>query len=98
MTDRRPVTAPQFFFVADSPEQEREDLRHILSQPQGRRLLRRLLGTSGVLHPSWAMDGRSTEYNEGLRAMGLWLAVKAEECEPGATARLMAESASDRTR
>jgi hypothetical protein len=85
-----------FFFVPPGEEQESDDLRVVLKLPAGRRLFRRLLTAGNVLGPSMGTEGRSTEYNEGLRAAGIWLATKIETAAPGELARLMLESGNDR--
>lgn len=90
----RSIPAGDFFFVPVSQEQEFDDLRLVLKHPAGRRLCRRLLSAGNVMGPS--MGGPGTEYNEGLRAVGLWLATKIETAAPGEVARLMLESGNDR--
>lgn len=59
-------------------------------------MFRRLLSAGNAMGPSIGKDSRSTEYNEGLRAVGLWLATKIETAVPGDVARLMQESSNDR--
>ena len=93
---KRPVVAVRFFFVPAEEPQELEDLRAVLKLPSGRRVFRRLLDAGNVFGASMAAEGRSTEYNEGLRAVGLWLANRIEIALPGEIARLLAESARDR--
>lgn len=90
------IPAGEFFYVPPSEEQELEDLRIILRLPGGRRMFRRLLAIGNVMGPSMGTDGRSTEYNEGLRAVGIWLATKIETAAPGDVARLMQESSNDK--
>lgn len=84
-----------FFFVPPSSDLEKEDFKAALRHPQTRRIFRRLLASGNVMGPSLAMDGRNTAYNEGLRAVGLWLAVKIETASPGDVAALMKESGED---
>lgn len=93
---KQAIPAGNFFFVPESEEQEREDLRAMLRLPAGRRMFRRLLSAGNVMGPSMGKDERGTEYNEGLRALGLWLATKIETAAPGDVARLMQESGNDR--
>ena len=90
------IPASDFFYVPESAEQELEDIRVLLRLPGGRRIVRRLLSAGNVLGPSMGKDSRGTEYNEGLRAVGLWLAAKIETAAPGDVARLMQESSNDR--
>ncbi len=74
-------------------DQDREDLRAMLSAPEGRRVLRRILGATSFIAPSYAPgDALATAYNEGLRAVGLWLFGEIENTAPGEFARLLLES------
>lgn len=93
---KQSVPAGDFFFVPADKDRELEDLRAVLRLPAGRRALRRLLAAGNVMGPSMGAHGPGTEYNEGLRALGLWLATKIETAAPGELARLMLESANDR--
>lgn len=90
------IPAGEFFYVPESEDQELEDLRTILRLPAGRRQFRRLLSAGNAMGPSMGKDGRSTEYNEGLRAIGIWLATKIETAVPGDVAKLMQESSNDK--
>lgn len=85
-----------FLFVPPDEQQELEDLRAVLKLPAGRRFFRRLLSAGNVLGSSMAADTRTTEYNEGLRAVGLWMAKNIETATPGGLARLILESGNDR--
>ncbi|MDL2315704.1 hypothetical protein LJC59_01285 [Desulfovibrio sp. OttesenSCG-928-A18] len=91
----RPLPMVDFFFVPPSDEQEIEDLRVMLKNPAARRMFRRLLGSGNVLGPSLGNSEANTTYNEGVRAVGLWLATKIERAAPGDLSRLMLESAMD---
>ncbi len=93
---QRSIPAGNFFFVPEDREQEREDLRAVLRLPAGRRTFRRLLAAGNVMGVSFGRDERGTEYNEGIRAVGLWLATKLEAAAPGELARLMQDSGEDR--
>jgi hypothetical protein len=84
-----------FFFVSPNEDQEKQDFLGALANENTRRVFRLLLGVSNALGPSYAQDAHSTEYNEGLRAVGLWLAAKIEKAAPGQLAALMRESADD---
>lgn len=81
-----------FFFVRQDEEQEKSDFLGALANENARRVFRLILGVSNALGPSYAQDGHSTEYNEGLRAVGLWLAAKIEKSAPGQVAALLRES------
>ena len=84
-----------FFFVNPDEEQEKQDFLGALANENTRRVFRLLLSVSNALGPSYSQEGHSTEYNEGLRAVGLWLAAKIEKAAPGQIAALMRESADD---
>ena len=84
-----------FFFVSPDEEQEKQDFLGALANENTRRVFRLLLSVSNVLGPSYAQERHSTEYNEGLRAVGLWLAAKIEKAAPGQIAALIRESADD---
>ena len=63
-------------------QQEQEDLKHLLSQPEGLRVLRRIVKQSGVLTSSYAVnDSLATAHNEGLRSVGLWLLAEVERAD-----------------
>jgi hypothetical protein len=85
-----------FFFIPASPEQEREDFRLVLKQPAARRVFRRMLAAANVMGGSRGEGEGTTDYNEGIRAVGLWLAARIEAAAPGELSRLMLESSLDR--
>ncbi|MBE6441474.1 MAG: hypothetical protein E7022_03960 [Desulfovibrio desulfuricans] len=84
-----------FFFVRPDAEQEESDFKAALGNENARRIFRLILSVSRAMGPSYARGGRSTEYNEGLRAVGLWLAAKIEKAAPGQVAALLRESGED---
>ena len=66
------------------------DMRTVIEAPEGRRVLRRILEQSNILSPSYAAgDALGTAYNEGLRAVGLWLKVEMDKSRPGSFARII---------
>ena len=66
------------------------DLRTVIEAPEGRRFLRRVLEQSNILSPSYAAgDALGTAYNEGLRAVGLWLKSEMDKARPGSFARII---------
>lgn len=68
------------------------DLLTALKSPEMRRVLRRMLQKSNLLQPSYARgDALGTAFNEGLRAMGLWLKAEIDTADPEAFARLLTE-------
>ena len=85
-----------FFFVPGDEHEDLEDLRAVLRTVSGRRVIRRLLNKSNVLGVSFGGDAASTEFNEGLRRVGIWLVEKIEAAVPGELSKLMLESSNDK--
>lgn len=83
------------FFVEPDARRLKEDMRAALTHENTRRVFRRLLAWSNVMGQSWQKDAGATAYNEGLRAVGLWLAQHIEQAQPGELAALMRESAEE---
>lgn len=54
-------------------ERQRDDLKHVMSSVQGRRLIWLLLNNAGVFSLSFTGDNASTNFNEGRRNEGLRL-------------------------
>ncbi|MBS6032230.1 MAG: hypothetical protein KIB40_03595 [Pantoea sp.] len=54
-------------------ERQRDDLIHVMSSVQGRRLIWLLLSKAGVFSLSFTGDNASTNFNEGRRSEGLRL-------------------------
>jgi hypothetical protein len=54
------------------------DLRSVMSTPEGRRFVWGLLEHCGVFGPSYASDANATSYNEGRRAVGIGLMVRCQ--------------------
>jgi hypothetical protein len=55
-----------------------EDLRHVLAEPQGRRLLWRLIDSAGTFGASYAGEPQATAFNEGRRSVGIALMLEAQ--------------------
>ncbi|UQZ90843.1 hypothetical protein C4J81_17160 [Deltaproteobacteria bacterium Smac51] len=72
-------------------ENTESDFRKLLKRPEGRRVLLLILRQSGLMAPSFSVDMHSTAYNEGLRAMGIWLKNIIDQIDPAAFARMLAE-------
>ena len=83
------------FFVEPDARRQKQDMRAALNHENSRRVFRRLLAWSNVMGQSWNRDSGAAAYNEGLRAVGLWLAQNIEEAAPGELAQLMRESAEE---
>ncbi|MEN4542892.1 hypothetical protein [Pantoea agglomerans] len=54
-------------------ERQRDDLKHVMSSVQGRRLIWLLLSNAGVFALSFTGDNAATNFNEGRRSEGLRL-------------------------
>lgn len=54
-------------------ERQRDDLKHVMSSEQGRRLIWLLLSNAGVFSLSFTGDNAATNFNEGRRSEGLRL-------------------------
>lgn len=52
-------------------ERELEDLLKVLSSPEGRRFVWRILSAAGIFRSSFAPDDRGTSFREGQRDIGL---------------------------
>lgn len=83
------------FFVEPDARRHKADMRAALRHENTRRVFRRLLAWSNVMGQSWSKDAGAAAYNEGLRAVGLWLAQQIETAAPGELAALMRESAEE---
>lgn len=83
------------FFVNPDARQQANDMQAALKHHNTRRVFRRLLAWSNVMGQSWDRDAACASYNEGLRAVGLWLAQQIEQATPGELAALMRESAEE---
>lgn len=77
----------------DKARQLLNDIETLLKLPAGRRLFLVMLEQANVLGISYAAgDPTQTAYNEGVRAVGLWLKTLIEAASPGAFPRLLLES------
>ena len=63
-------------------EQELADLHAVLNNPQGMRMVKRLLALSNAFGMSFATDPYSTAFNEGLRQVGIVILRDAQEAAP----------------
>lgn len=59
-----------------------QDFEAIAGLPEGRRLLRRMIGECGIYHDSFTGDALNSAYREGKRAVGLWLIDQFNACQP----------------
>lgn len=68
------------------------DMLTALDSPEMRRVCMRVLHKSNLLQSSYtAGDSHGTAFNEGLRAVGLWLKSEIDNADPEAFARLLSE-------
>ena len=71
--------------------QDTMDMLTALKLPEARRIFLRLLKHSNLLQASYRENALSTAYNEGLRAVGLWLKKEIDRADAEAFARLLTE-------
>ena len=72
--------------------QELEDVRCVLSTPEGKRFIARLIDHTLLLGQSYAPgDPYATAYNEGLRRVGIFIAAECQAAQPGTLAKLFTE-------
>jgi hypothetical protein len=74
-----------------SRQTEREDIKWLMKGPRGRRIIWRLLERAGVFRLSYTGDAASTNFNEGMRNMGLGLMVLINSACPEQYALMMQE-------
>ena len=67
------------------------DMLTALKVPEVRRVFLRIFAHSNILQASYRKDAMDTAYNEGLRAMGLYLKKEIDKADPEAFARLLTE-------
>lgn len=68
--------------VKDRDKQDAEDLRTVLSSPQGRRFIRGLLAECGEHRTSFHTNAIQMSFNEGQRNVGLKLKARIIQCAP----------------
>jgi hypothetical protein len=79
----------------DLRRQELEDMRFILSTPQGRRFIWRYLTRCGVFALSYSHSGSETAFNEGQRNIGLKLMAELSEADASAYVTILKENKGD---
>lgn len=72
-------------------EQDREDVRVVMSTPGGRRFLARLLERSGINRSSFTGNA-NTYFNEGQRNLGLFLQAELVDTSPDLYLTMLSES------
>lgn len=83
-TEPNPQTEAEQAKAAKRVQRDIEDLKWIMRDPRGRRLMARLLERTGTMRSSFHTSGSVMAFNEGRRDIGLFL-----------TAELLEHTASD---
>lgn len=74
-------------------KREQDDLRAVLSTPEGRRWLWRVLEATAAFRASYDPDNPiRMGFSEGRRSVGLWLLAELQHAAPEAFASLIAET------
>ena len=68
------------------------DLRKILSTPEGRRAVWNLLSEAKVFAPSFSLNSVQTAYNEGQRSSGIALLANVMEARPESFYQMFTEA------
>jgi hypothetical protein len=94
VTDEKKMTREDIA-VAER-EKQLKDLRLVLSKPEGRRLLWRLMGEGRVFHISYPATSSSNDtiFNEGKRSIGLLVLTEVMAANPAAFTQMQNEFAS----
>ena len=71
--------------------EEKDDLKKIMSLPEGKRFLWRMLSHCGVFRSSVEHSGSMTYFNEGRRDVGLYLINELHAADSMALSKLMQE-------
>ncbi len=68
------------------------DLKWLMANAQGRRVVWRLLQRAGVYTSSFSHSGSVMAFNEGRRDMGLWLLAEVSDASPSGLLKLITEN------
>lgn len=71
---------------------EQDDFRYLMSLPQGRRFVWRLLERAGVFRSSFSMNGLEMAHNEGNRNTGLFVLAEIQELCPERFTQMLKEA------
>ena len=74
----------------------RADIQFLLTNPQGRRFLWRLLERAQIYASGMRESHAAMAYEAGLKDMGMWLIGQLEAVDPHGYAKLLVDSANDR--
>lgn len=86
-TERKKISAEQ----KRERQNEIDDVRKILKNPEGRRLFWRLLGKCGIFRNSFSANSNQTAFSEGMRNVGLDLLNDMNEADITAFAKAQNE-------
>ena len=75
--------------------QEREDIRAVMSTEQGRRVINKLIVRAGIYKTSFTGQSNQTIFNEGNRNQGLMLLTEVVRDAPGSYELMMKENSDD---
>jgi len=78
--------------IKDLRMQELNDMRAILSMPQGRRFVWRYLTHCKVFQSTFNHSGSITSFNEGMRNVGLMMLSDVNDASPESYLTMMKES------
>ena len=78
--------------TANQAHQAREDLRAVLSTPEGRRFAWSILSACGVYARSFTGEPLSSAFNEGRRSVGIEILERIEAQAPGSYQTMLKES------
>lgn len=84
--------------LAFRKEQERTDILALLEKPEGRRVIRRLLGAqyTNLMGKSFMQrDASRTAWNEGRRSIGVELKEEIDAADEGGMLKLLTEKGTD---
>lgn len=76
-------------------DREISDLKKVLSAPEGRRFLWRVMGEAGIFRTSATGQTNTTFVNEGRRQIGLMILADIMEAKAEAFTQMQREQASD---
>ena len=77
---------------------ELNDIRKVLSSPEGRRFYWRVMARAGAFHSSYTGDNNATNFNCGRQDIGYFLLDELLEAEPTTLAQMQREAKSKATR
>ena len=97
MIEQRKIETPE---ERDNRKKERElnDIRVIISTPEGRRFLWKIISEAGVFRTSFSLDENQMAYQEGRRSIGLNILYDLLDASPSTYMQMQNEYASEMKR